>query len=293
MSSDLLNTGMPTASTLVTGRFHEGQHHVQIVNHQVEHHADVRAARRVGRKAVRLDEARVGGHAFQVFEDGVEPLDVADLQDAMLLLRQLDQFARPGRRYRSSAFPPARACPAGAAILASSKWVVVGVTMLTASLAAAASATEPKARTRYFSANLARGFGRDIIHPDKLHLARRRQLGINPHVLFAQRAGAEHGDPGPVRPQCSVVSSHFPPLCHCAVTSDNCQLNRHEQPQHSQCREAFGVRSACCRSRGASDVRKRQQADRTPDASRPRRPYSHSRFIVATSTLLPTGTLDF
>ena len=92
MSSDLLNTGMPTASTLIDGRFHERQHHVQIVDHQVQHHADVRAARRVRREAVRLDEARVSGHAFEILENGIEPLDVTDLQDALALLRQFHQF---------------------------------------------------------------------------------------------------------------------------------------------------------------------------------------------------------
>ena len=29
---------------------------------------------------------------FEIFENGIEPLDVADLQDAILLLRELDQF---------------------------------------------------------------------------------------------------------------------------------------------------------------------------------------------------------
>ena len=39
-------------------------------------------------------------------------------------------------------------------------------------------------------------------------------------------------------------------------------------------REAFGVRAACCRSRRSSNTPKRQQAARTPNASRPRTPGS-------------------
>ena len=66
-------------------RAHEGQHDVEIVNHQVEHHADVHAACREGREPVRLDEARLAGGLLQVVEDRVEPLDVADLQHAVVL----------------------------------------------------------------------------------------------------------------------------------------------------------------------------------------------------------------
>ena len=73
------------------GRPHKSQNHVQIVNHQVEHDADVRAAGRVGGKAVGFNEARIGGHVFQVMEDGIEALDVADLEDDILLRGPLHQ----------------------------------------------------------------------------------------------------------------------------------------------------------------------------------------------------------
>ena len=78
------------------GRVHEGQHDVEIVNHQIEHHADVRAACRVGREAVRFDKARFGCDRLQVGENRVEALDVADLQHATALLGKLDQIGRLG-----------------------------------------------------------------------------------------------------------------------------------------------------------------------------------------------------
>jgi hypothetical protein len=39
-----------------------------------------------------LDELRFGGDGFKINENGIEPLDVADLQDAILLLREFAQL---------------------------------------------------------------------------------------------------------------------------------------------------------------------------------------------------------
>ncbi len=39
-----------------------------------------------------FDEARLGGGGFEVFEDGIEPLDVAHLQEATVLPGQLHQL---------------------------------------------------------------------------------------------------------------------------------------------------------------------------------------------------------
>ena len=98
--------------------------------------------------------------------------------------------------------------------MASSKCVVVGVTMLTASLAAAASATEAKARTPYFWANLLRGLGDGVVDADELDLPRGGQLGVNAHMLLAQRAGAEDGHFDFVRGPWRVVRIH---RRHCAI----------------------------------------------------------------------------
>jgi hypothetical protein len=88
---------MPTESTRDHGRFHEREHDIEIVNHQIKHDADVGRAGRVGREPVRFDEARFGRGGLEIFENGIEPLDVADLQDAIFLLRDLNQVRRPAR----------------------------------------------------------------------------------------------------------------------------------------------------------------------------------------------------
>jgi hypothetical protein len=49
-------------------RVDERQNHIQIVDHQVEHHSDVRAPRRVGRQPVRLNEPRFRRHLLQPAE---------------------------------------------------------------------------------------------------------------------------------------------------------------------------------------------------------------------------------
>ncbi len=99
-----------------------------------------------------LDEARVGGHAFQVGEDGIEPFDVADLQHAAVLLRELDQFGRLGsvigHRLLDQHVPPLLEQRLGQVeVRRGGRNDVHGVT------GCRASATEPKARTRYFWAN--------------------------------------------------------------------------------------------------------------------------------------------
>src|SRR5439155_2662265 len=72
------------------GRLDEGQDDIEIVNHEIEHHADIGAARGVRREAVGLNEARFGGHGCELLEDGVEALDLPDLEDAAVLPGQLD-----------------------------------------------------------------------------------------------------------------------------------------------------------------------------------------------------------
>ena len=66
------------------------------MDHQVQHYPNIRAARRVRRQTVDLDETWVGGDGLQVFEDRVEAFDMADLEHAVLLLGQLDQVGGLG-----------------------------------------------------------------------------------------------------------------------------------------------------------------------------------------------------
>src|SRR5207249_5787769 len=71
------------------GAFYEGEDNIQVMNHQIEHDPDVRAAGRVRREPVGLDEARRGGHRFEVFEDRIESFDVAHLEQGAVLLGKL------------------------------------------------------------------------------------------------------------------------------------------------------------------------------------------------------------
>ena len=58
MSTAAVTTGTPTASTDDLLRAREADQ-VEVVDHQVVHHVDVRAALGEGREAVALDEARL------------------------------------------------------------------------------------------------------------------------------------------------------------------------------------------------------------------------------------------
>ena len=62
-----------------------------IVDHQVEHHADVGAAPGISRKPVRLDETGPRQLFLQRIERRIEALDVPHLQDEVFRLGEIDQ----------------------------------------------------------------------------------------------------------------------------------------------------------------------------------------------------------
>ena len=70
------------------------------MDHQVEHDADVRAARLEWREPVRLDEARRGQLVRDGKDHGIEALEVAHLQNEPLAAGQRDELARLVRRRR-------------------------------------------------------------------------------------------------------------------------------------------------------------------------------------------------
>ena len=72
------------------------QDDLQIVDHQVEHDADLGRAHRVGRKPVRLDELRPREQRLQRAEGRVEPLDVPDLKGAAAGVGEFGQRAGVG-----------------------------------------------------------------------------------------------------------------------------------------------------------------------------------------------------
>ena len=72
-------------------RAHEMQHDFEIVDHQIEHDADVGAASGIGGEPVRLDEAGRVSFSSSALSAGIEALDVADLQDELLGVGEIDQ----------------------------------------------------------------------------------------------------------------------------------------------------------------------------------------------------------
>ena len=201
-------------------RFHESQHHVQIVDHQVQHDPDVRAARRVRRKPVSFDKPGLGGNALQVLENRIESFDVADLQDALVLLRQLDQL----RCLR---------CVVGHRLLHQH---------MSAPLQKGFGQLEMRGCRRYNAQRVAglhrlgegierahsiflrqflHGLVGDIVEPDELHFAGRSQLAIDPHMLLAQRAGAQHRHSHLARRGRALIGNHRSAFCHCLPLADN------------------------------------------------------------------------
>ena len=75
-----------------------------------------------------------------------------------------------------------------------SKCVVVGVTMFSASLAAAASAMEAKTRSLCFAAILRAVSACGVVNAGEFHQAGGVEFGIDAGVMLAERAGAENGD---------------------------------------------------------------------------------------------------
>ena len=57
------------------------QNDFQIVDHEIEHDADVGAAIWIRRKAMRFDEARMGQPRLERAQHRIEALDMTDLQD--------------------------------------------------------------------------------------------------------------------------------------------------------------------------------------------------------------------
>ena len=110
---------MPAAR--ISSRLGAGQrqHHIHVVDHQIQHHVHVQAARAEEIHAVDLEEQRQRGALLQCQHGGVEALQVPDLQDAAARARRLRSGGRRRRDRGRWAFRPARRCrpPAAAADL--------------------------------------------------------------------------------------------------------------------------------------------------------------------------------
>src|SRR5690606_19697385 len=80
------------------GRVHQRQHHVDVVDHEIEYHADVAAAAAPAGQATRLDVTRRGQVALQFADGAVEALQVAGLQHEMAQVGFVHQLAGGTRR---------------------------------------------------------------------------------------------------------------------------------------------------------------------------------------------------
>ena len=70
------------------------QDHLKIVNHQIEDHPDIETAIGKGREPVRFNEAGMAEAFLELLEDGIEALDVANLEDPFGLAGDLEEFLR-------------------------------------------------------------------------------------------------------------------------------------------------------------------------------------------------------
>ena len=86
------STAAPNASTVRTGEPHQRQHQIQIVNHQVEHDADVGRAAGEAAAALAGDVLGLQRQPLHLFKGGIEAFDVADLQHGSAPLGGGDQF---------------------------------------------------------------------------------------------------------------------------------------------------------------------------------------------------------
>ena len=104
MSSCPPKTLRPIASTLSTVRAHQGEHQIEIVNHQIEHRPNVGRSARERPVPFALDQLGPERLGRDRFEGGIEALDVADLNDAVSAPGGLDDGIRLVERRRKRLF---------------------------------------------------------------------------------------------------------------------------------------------------------------------------------------------
>ena len=96
MSTRSDRTSIPTARTSRTGLGIEGVEDLQVVNHQVQHHIHIQAARAEGRHPFDFDEARPTTRSQQCLDGRIVELDVAHRQNHTARRRGRNQRVRLG-----------------------------------------------------------------------------------------------------------------------------------------------------------------------------------------------------
>ena len=135
MSSWPPSTEMPSACTSLDRRLGERQHDVQVVDHHVQHDADVGRAKRVAARARGFDVFRIADVGRHGGQRRIEPLDVADLQHQRLSCRaSATRSFGLGRRRRERLFDQAAACRRSSRSMPIAWCVAVGVAMIAASI---------------------------------------------------------------------------------------------------------------------------------------------------------------
>ena len=76
--------GRPTARTSRTGRAREGEHDVEVVDHEIEDDIDIQGARTEDAEPMHLKKHGAVEQGLDRGDGGVEALQVTDLQDASL-----------------------------------------------------------------------------------------------------------------------------------------------------------------------------------------------------------------
>ena len=104
MSSCGLATAAPTASTLSIGLVHQGQDQIEVMDHQVQDHRNVRSARLERCDPGRLDIERPADSPCHCAVRGGESLQMADLQHEPPLGRERGEFVRFGSRVAAIGF---------------------------------------------------------------------------------------------------------------------------------------------------------------------------------------------
>ena len=142
---------------------------------------------------MRFDEPRLGRHRFEVFENRVEPLDVADLKDAAVLLRELDQFCRlvcvVGHRFFDEHMLALLEQGFGEVEMRRRGRHNVQRVARVDGLGHGAESAHA-----VFCGDLPRRFSDHVVNAGKLDQRRIRQFRINARVFLAERTDTEHRD---------------------------------------------------------------------------------------------------
>ena len=163
------------------------------MNHQIKDDADVHGAGRVGRKPVAFDELGFGRSGLEKFENGIEPLDVADLQDEIFLLRQFAQLGGLGGTIGHRLFDE-DVFAGGEQLFGEVKMRRRGRGDVQRIAGSRSFGDGIEDVQLVFCGDGARGFGVRIVNAGEFNGPSGVEFGVNAGVMLTERPGAENGD---------------------------------------------------------------------------------------------------